>query len=263
MRLFHRLLVSLLVVLATADASAQSGTPGASPTGEAGMEAVRARIRQIRGGAAPAAPIVIVVSTAPSGLPAAGSPSGRDGADGLDGRDGVAPAVSGSASLPGVVYVPAQAPVPGDTARAAPAEGREPPEPVRPDVDSSRVLDAERALLDTGLFRAVGVNFAFGRATLIDGADRVLDAVGAVLRRHPDLRVEVGGHTDAIGSEAANQRLSERRAETVRAYLIERWGIAPERLTATGYGEARPASADVGETGRALNRRVEFAVTGR
>jgi len=87
--------------------------------------------------------------------------------------------------------------------------------------------------------------------------------VGDVLRRYPALTVEMGGHTDAVGTAVYNQGLSERRAEAVRQYLVERWQIAPERLAAVGYGEEAPVATNANETGRALNRRVEFAVTAR
>lgn len=132
---------------------------------------------------------------------------------------------------------------------------------VAPDtVRETRVETVERRLIDTGAFRAFEVNFAFGESTLQPRATRTLDAVGAVLGRHPDLRVEIGGHTDAVGADAYNQRLSEARAEAVRAYLIDRFGVAPERLAARGYGEGQPIASNESRSGRALNRRVEFTV---
>jgi len=132
---------------------------------------------------------------------------------------------------------------------------------VAPDtVREARVETVERRLLDTGAFRAFEVNFAFGESTLQPRATRTLDAVGAVLGRYPDLRVEIGGHTDAVGADAFNQRLSEARAEAVRAYLIDRFGVAPDRLAARGYGEGQPIASNDSRSGRALNRRVEFTV---
>ncbi|RMF59783.1 MAG: OmpA family protein, partial [Bacteroidetes bacterium] len=68
------------------------------------------------------------------------------------------------------------------------------------------------------------------------------------------------GHTDSTGPDDYNLRLSQARAEAVRAYLIERFGIAPERLVARGYGESQPIADNVTATGRTLNRRVEFRV---
>ncbi|GAB5536902.1 MAG: hypothetical protein Rubg2KO_31510 [Rubricoccaceae bacterium] len=119
----------------------------------------------------------------------------------------------------------------------------------------------ERAILDTGLFRTSRVFFAFGEADLLPVSRRVLDTIAEVLLRYPELRIEVGGHTDAISSDAFNLELSQRRAGSVTAYLIAR-GIDARQITAVGYGEARPVATNETETGRALNRRVEFVVLG-
>lgn len=124
----------------------------------------------------------------------------------------------------------------------------------------TRVETVERRLLDSGVFRGFEVNFAFGESTLQPRATRTLDAVGKVLQRYPDLRLEIGGHTDAIGTEAFNQRLSEARAEAVRTYLIDRFDLSPDRLVARGYGESQPVASNDERSGRALNRRVEFKV---
>lgn len=68
------------------------------------------------------------------------------------------------------------------------------------------------------------------------------------------------GATDAVGPDAFNQQLSEVRAEAVRAYLADRFGLVPDPLVARGYGEARPLTSNDRRSGRALNRRVEFTV---
>jgi len=75
------------------------------------------------------------------------------------------------------------------------------------------------------------------------------------------VRVSVGGHTDATGSPALNQRLSLRRAQAVRAYLV-RQGLAPGAVTAQGYGSDWPVASDDTPEGRAQNRRVELILTG-
>ncbi len=136
-----------------------------------------------------------------------------------------------------------------DTVRTAPDTVRQ-----------TRVEVVERRLLDTGVFRGYEVNFAFGESTLQPRATRTLNAVGEVLQRYPDLRIEIGGHTDAIGTDDFNQRLSDARAEAVRTYLLDRFGLSPERLVARGYGEAQPVASNDERSGRALNRRVEFRV---
>ncbi len=74
------------------------------------------------------------------------------------------------------------------------------------------------------------------------------------------VKVTVEGHTDTVGSEASNQKLSQRRAETVRRWLIESGGLAAAKVEAVGYGEARPVADNGNAQGRARNRRVEIRV---
>ena len=120
----------------------------------------------------------------------------------------------------------------------------------------------EREMLETGLFRAVDVNFEFNESTLLSESETALGAIGEVLTNYPTLQIEIGGHTDSVGPDGYNLVLSQRRAETVRDFLVEQFGIAPSRLVATGYGEARPVASNANSTGRTLNRRVEFSATG-
>lgn len=125
--------------------------------------------------------------------------------------------------------------------------------------DSVRIARIERTILDVGLLRSLEVNFEFDRSELLPSATPTLDAVSEVLKRNPALRIEIAGHTDAVGTMAYNEALSERRAASVREYLL-RTGVDRARLTAVGYGEARPLLSNATPTGRALNRRVEFRV---
>ena len=88
----------------------------------------------------------------------------------------------------------------------------------------------------------------------------IVDDVADLLRRNPQIRrVRVEGHTDWIGSDAYNQKLSENRARAVRDYLIQK-GVEPSRLEAVGYGESRPVADNNTVQGRARNRRTEFTV---
>jgi outer membrane protein OmpA-like peptidoglycan-associated protein len=73
------------------------------------------------------------------------------------------------------------------------------------------------------------------------------------------MRIEVGGHTDNVGNDAANQLLSEERANAVRDFLIAH-GIEASRVVAKGYGETRPVATNDTDEGRALNRRTEVTV---
>ncbi|MCB9664984.1 MAG: OmpA family protein [Alphaproteobacteria bacterium] len=105
------------------------------------------------------------------------------------------------------------------------------------------------------------VYFDLGKSTVKKASYPVLDAVVAVLRTYPQIKlVEIGGHTDARGSEKTNLRLSQGRVDSVRAYLISQ-GIEDVRLTSVGYGESRLVIADAKtEDDHAQNRRVEFRV---
>ncbi|MCY7319331.1 MAG: OmpA family protein [Ramlibacter sp.] len=111
-----------------------------------------------------------------------------------------------------------------------------------------------------------GVNFDFNESTLRPDAVAILDEAISILGRYPQMRVEIAGHTDAIGSEQYNQGLSERRARTVYDYLTGR-GIDAGRLVGpTGYGESRPIAPNTNPDGsdnpegRARNRRTEVNV---
>ena len=111
-----------------------------------------------------------------------------------------------------------------------------------------------------------GVNFDYDKSTLRPDAVSILGEAAEILKRYPDLRVEVAGHTDSKGTDAYNQKLSERRATAVYDYLTAQ-GVAASRLTGpVGYGESRPiapnTNADGSDNpeGRAKNRRTELNV---
>ncbi len=105
----------------------------------------------------------------------------------------------------------------------------------------------------------VGVNFEFDSAQLTEGSFPILYGAVQYLNQHADIKVEIQGHCDYMGSENYNQKLSERRATTVRDYLISK-GINSSRLTIKGYGESIPIADNNTPEGRALNRRIEFKV---
>jgi outer membrane protein OmpA-like peptidoglycan-associated protein len=105
-----------------------------------------------------------------------------------------------------------------------------------------------------------GVNFDFDKSKLTPNAATILDNVASELKAYPSIQVEIGGHTDSLGSDAYNQRLSEARASSVKTYLTDA-GVDGSRMTTAGYGEAQPVADNETEEGRALNRRVELKVT--
>jgi len=103
------------------------------------------------------------------------------------------------------------------------------------------------------------VNFEFNKDTLTSEAKDALDLVAAGLASQPKLTVQIDGHTDSVGSAAYNLKLSKKRAESVRVYLIGK-GVDGSRLAAEGFGKTKPIASNDTETGRAENRRVEFQV---
>ena len=98
-----------------------------------------------------------------------------------------------------------------------------------------------------------------GAALVSPSARDAVAAVAEVLRAHPDQRVYIHGHTDNVGTELQNQRLSELRAEAVRSLLVQQ-GVDADRLHAIGYGQGRPVADNATGQGRALNRRVEIVL---
>ena len=104
-----------------------------------------------------------------------------------------------------------------------------------------------------------GVTFAFDSANLTDSSRPVLDGVAGSLKQHPLVRVEVQGYTDSKGSLAYNIRLSRRRAQAVREYLLGE-GVGASQLTARGYGPRDPVASNRTADGRARNRRVVLEV---
>ncbi len=104
------------------------------------------------------------------------------------------------------------------------------------------------------------VHFATGKDVILPKSFKLLEQVASVLRANPQLElVRVEGHTDDQGKDAMNLDLSQRRANNVRAFLINK-GIAAERLEAVGYGETRPVDTNQTASGRENNRRVEFNI---
>jgi OOP family OmpA-OmpF porin len=102
-----------------------------------------------------------------------------------------------------------------------------------------------------------GVNFDFNSDRLTAGSTETLDRVAASLVEHPEVQIEIDGHTDSKGNDAYNQKLSQRRAESVKAYLVGK-GANASQLTAKGLGEKQPVGSNDTEEGRAQNRRVEL-----
>jgi outer membrane protein OmpA-like peptidoglycan-associated protein len=106
-----------------------------------------------------------------------------------------------------------------------------------------------------------GINFDFNKATLRPDSNPTLEKVLALVKSRPDLKLEVQGHTDNVGSDEYNLKLSDARAASVVAWLVSK-GIAASRLTAHGYGLRVPIADNGSDEGRAKNRRVELKKQG-
>lgn len=110
-----------------------------------------------------------------------------------------------------------------------------------------------------GVVRLNNIFFETARSRLKPESRMELDQMVQTLKQHPTMRVELGGHTDSEGTEASNQKLSQDRSNSVRAYLIEK-GIDPGRVQSAGYGESKPVATNDTPEGRQANRRVEFTI---
>jgi len=101
--------------------------------------------------------------------------------------------------------------------------------------------------------------FAVNSSSLLAGSYDELNRVANVLKQYPETNIQIAGHTDSTGAEDYNQRLSERRAESVKNALVG-MGVNPSRLTTVGYGESKPIASNNTEAGRQQNRRVEIRI---
>jgi outer membrane protein OmpA-like peptidoglycan-associated protein len=129
--------------------------------------------------------------------------------------------------------------------------------PLERNLEFTSAEDMYAGLDDAGFVAVYGIHFDTDKADLKVGAAKTLEEVAKLLKAHPDLKVEIQGHTDSTGTDEHNNELSRRRADTVRAYLLL-YGIAAERLETTGHGESKPVADNATDEGRALNRRVEL-----
>jgi len=106
------------------------------------------------------------------------------------------------------------------------------------------------------------VFFDFNKASIKSVSFALLNEVAQAMVDNPTINVEIGGHTDSVGNDASNLKLSQARAESVRTYMIKR-GIASDRMVPKGFGENVPIADNRTEAGRSQNRRVEFLITDR
>lgn len=143
------------------------------------------------------------------------------------------------------------------TVYAKTADGCPAPEPVAEPAPAPAPALAPAAAPAPKKLVLEGVNFDHDKAALREDAQPILDQAAEGLKEWGDVKVEVAGYTDSKGKDQYNLKLSQRRAEAVRAYLISK-GIAADRLTAKGFGETKPVADNKTAEGRFKNRRVEL-----
>ncbi|EAY29546.1 OmpA family protein [Microscilla marina] len=115
--------------------------------------------------------------------------------------------------------------------------------------------------VETGeVYRLDNVSFDFNKATFRPFSKVELDKLVKLLKQYPAIVILITGHTDNIGTDTKNFDLSQRRAQTVANYLLTKGGVDPDRIRTEGMGETQPVMSNNTNTGRALNRRVEFRV---
>ena len=190
---------------------------------------------------------------------AKGCPSDSDG-------DGVCDGVDKCPNTPkGCVIGPDGCPVDSDGDGVCDGLDQCPNTPAGLKVDEKgcpiEIIERETELMDTGKIRLQNVQFDTGKADLKPESFDPLNIVGQVLTQWPTLRIEIAGHTDDVGGNAANLRLSQARAQSVLNYLKGKFpAIDSTRFVARGYGEERPLVPNISDENRAKNRRVEFTV---
>ncbi len=130
---------------------------------------------------------------------------------------------------------------------------------LRDSLERMALRDSLRLMMATRQTRLTlrGVNFELGKAVLLPVSRDILEEVARSLVANPQVRVEVAGHTDSTGSRALNERLSQARAESVKAFLVEN-GVSADAMEVNGYASTQPVATNKTASGRAQNRRVEL-----
>lgn len=124
---------------------------------------------------------------------------------------------------------------------------------------TKEVVVEKQAKAEDNNWVLIGVNFAFDKSTLLPESYPILYDAAKTLQSNPDLKVEIQGYCDYIGSVEYNNALSLRRAQTVKDYLVSK-GVSGDRLTTVGYGKSNPVADNKTDEGRALNRRIVFKI---
>ncbi len=163
----------------------------------------------------------------------------------------VAPTTTAPTTIPPTTIPPTT--VPPSTIPATLIPPTTVPVTVKPSADQQALVASSLA----DILAQTPIVFARSVPTLGPESRLTMDLVADVLKANPNVAVQIGCYTDNRGNPVSNQKLSERRANTVRAELMSR-GVAPTQMTAVGFGEQRPIASNATEAGRLQNRRVEI-----
>jgi OOP family OmpA-OmpF porin len=123
--------------------------------------------------------------------------------------------------------------------------------------ENSGCPEIKKEIIQKVEFAARKIQFAFAKATLLPGSEKVLDDIADLLTKQPEIKIDIEGHTSSDGTLSANMKLSDNRADAVKNYLISK-GVDASRITSQGYGPTKPLNEGKTEAEKALNRRVEL-----
>jgi outer membrane protein OmpA-like peptidoglycan-associated protein len=156
-------------------------------------------------------------------------------------------------SLEALKLTPCEKPAPPAPAPPAPPKPTPPPPTPTPTPTPAPAPAPKPVVFDT-------IYFDPNKTNINPTAAKALDRNGMILKENPNIKVEIGGHTDGEGSEKANQMISEKRALSAKKYLQDKFNIPDSRLVTKGYGSTKPVADNKTQEGRSKNRRVEFKV---
>ena len=142
-------------------------------------------------------------------------------------------------------------PAPTPRAPTPPAPAPPPPPPPKPAPTPAPAPPPKPVVFDT-------VYFDPNKTNITPTAAKALDKNGQILNGNPNIRVEIGGHTDGEGVTEANQKISEKRAQSCKKYLMDKFNIPEKQMIIKGYGATKPVADNKTQEGRSKNRRVEF-----
>ncbi|WP_437882134.1 OmpA family protein [Pseudomonas sp. LRF_L74] len=130
-----------------------------------------------------------------------------------------------------------------------------------PNTPANTTVDADGCPAVAEVVRVeLDVKFDFDKSKVKEESYGDIKNLADFMNQYPQTTTTVEGHTDSVGTDAYNQKLSERRASAVREVLVNQYGVGSERVNSVGYGESRPVADNATEAGRAVNRRVEAQV---